>query len=100
MIKKNIILSIGLLAISSTNLWAKSPYPQDVQKLTHKMDNCIHFAGEFSGDPALDQSRKLNQKIAFYCNNTRKELKQAKIKYKKYPHIIQMLAEYDDILPD
>ncbi len=84
--------------LMSQGIYAKTPYPQDVQKITSRADTCFHFMGEFSGDPQKDGPRKLNQKINFYCKNIDKDLQKLHRKYQSNKAIQEKLAEYDDLL--
>jgi len=77
---KSILFLLLSIFLQQTSM-ADTAFPQDVLDFIEKREACDHFRGEYSGDPEIDQGRKLYEQLDFYCPGTDKELFDLKTKY-------------------
>jgi hypothetical protein len=85
-----------LVAVSfSVPCVAQSPdLPPDVAKFTADRDQCDHFRGEDSDDPA--RQKQIAAALNKYCKGTDKKLKGLKEKYHGQEAVLSVLSKYDE----
>jgi hypothetical protein len=68
--------------------------PTDVAKFTTERDECDHFRGEESDNPA--RQKQIAAALNKYCKGTDRKLKALKDKYHGQEPVMAVLKKYDE----